>query len=280
MPVELLAVPQHQGAVVVDGGRLPTGCAALAELAGAALGRPPRVVAVASGTTPLTGGVASFSGLVANRWAQLAVLRRVREPVLLVGGDCGVETAALAVARARWGDGLGVVWWDAHADLNTPGSSPSAAFHGMALRAALGEGDPALVADPPVVAGQVVLAGVRALDPDERAVIAEGLVTHLGPDLARDPGRVAAALVGSGASHAYLHVDLDVLDPDEFGGACCPEPGGLTVDEVVAGIEAVAAALPVVGVGVTECVTTDPVELRRIMPILEAAHAALARWSD
>ncbi|SHG07014.1 arginase family protein [Streptoalloteichus hindustanus] len=275
MPVELVAVPQHQGAVVVNGGRLPTGCAALAEMAGAALRRSPRVVAVASGTTPRTGGVASLSGLVANRWAQLAAFRRVTDPVLLVGGDCGVETAALAVARERVGEGLGVVWWDAHADLHTPRTSPSAAFHGMALRAALGEGDPALVADPPITAGQVVLAGARAVDADERPAIEAGLVAHLPPEAARDPRRVAGALVATGARQAYLHVDLDVLDPGVFSGACCPEPDGLTVDEVVAGIEAVAAALPVVGVGITECVTTDRDELGRILPIVRAACAAL-----
>ncbi len=60
-----------------------------------------------------------------------------QEPVLTVGGDCGVALAPIAHA-ARRSPGLAVVWIDAHPDLNTPDSSPSGAFAGMALSAVLG----------------------------------------------------------------------------------------------------------------------------------------------
>ncbi|GGM40551.1 arginase [Longimycelium tulufanense] len=273
--VRLLAVPQHQGAIVPDAGRLPTGCAALADLAGEVLGLAGHTVAVATGGTPLTGGVANFGGLLANRWAQLAALRSVREPVLLIGGDCGVDATTLAVARLRVGEGLGVVWWDAHADLHTPATSPSNAFHGMALRAALGEGDRALVADPPLPPGHAVLAGTRSMEPAEREAIDDGLAALVAPERARDGRAVAEAAVSTGMSQVYLHIDLDVLDPEEFRGSCVPVPGGLTVAEVVAGIEAVADALPVVGVGITECTTTRPAELQRLVPLLEAVGATL-----
>ncbi|HEY8374317.1 MAG TPA: arginase family protein [Pseudonocardiaceae bacterium] len=276
--LQVHAVPQHQGAVRLEAGRLPTGCSALSALAAQVLGVEPHVVPVASGTTPRTGGVANFGGLWANRSAQLAALRGVREPVLTVGGDCGVEAVPLAVLRQRVGPGLGVVWWDAHGDLNTPATSPSGAFHGMVLRAAFGEGDPAFTADPPLHPGRAVLAGVRALDEGERDVLATGLAVHLPPERVRGPAGaevLADTVVGTGAETVYLHIDLDVLDPEEFGGVCCPEPDGLTVADVVAGIEAVATRLPVVGAGITECTTTDPHRLRRVVPLLEALAAAL-----
>ncbi|MCZ0970589.1 arginase family protein [Streptomyces albulus] len=69
-------------------------------------------------------------------------------PLRTVGGDCGVELAPVSHAVARHGADLAVVWFDAHADLNTPASSPSGGFHGMVLRTLLGQGPAALLPPP------------------------------------------------------------------------------------------------------------------------------------
>jgi very-short-patch-repair endonuclease len=88
-------------------------------------------------------------------------------PDVVVGGDCGVEVAPIEAALAAYGDGLVVVWFDAHGDLNTAESSPSGAFHGMVLRTLLGSDFPEISPLRTLHPGQVVLAGVRALDPAE-----------------------------------------------------------------------------------------------------------------
>ncbi|GAB3907230.1 arginase family protein [Kibdelosporangium lantanae] len=249
--MQIHAVPQFQGAVVPNAPGLPDGCLALAQLVGDIAGVKPYVVPVSSAGSPTVGGIANRSELITNRTAQLAALEAPEGPVLTIGGDCGVEVAPIGVARFRHGENLGVLWFDAHPDLNTPDTSPSHAFHGMSLRSLFGEGDPEFVADPPL--RHAVLVGARSMDEGERA---------------------ALRLVGGEGNPVYVHIDLDVLDPTEFNGMCYPEPNGLTITEVADAVRAI--DVPVVGAGITECVATDPAELRKLTPILEAVTEALA----
>ncbi|MEV4318377.1 arginase family protein [Actinocrispum sp. NPDC049592] len=250
--MQIHAVAQRQGALVERARLLPEGCMALAALAGEIARVRPVYVPVVAGTSGMVDGIANRAGLIENRTGQLAALEAPEGPVLTIGGDCGVDVVPIGVARFRHGEGLGVVWFDAHPDLNTPETSPSGAFHGMALRVLFGEGDPEFVAQPALTRGNAVLVGARAIDPGEQAAIDAGLPARHGI-----PG-----------DYVYVHVDLDVLDPDEFDGACYPEPGGLSVEEVVATIKAI--PVPVVGAGITECATTDPAKLRVLAPIIEA----------
>jgi arginase len=248
--MQIHAVPQRQGAVVERSRFLPAACLELSRLAGDIAYVKPYVVPVSTEDSPTVDGVANRAVLIANRTAQLAALEAPEGPVLTIGGDCGVEVAPIGVARFRHGENLGVLWFDAHPDLNTPATSPSGAFHGMALRALFGEGDPEFAAGPAL--RNAVLVGARSIDDGERA---------------------ALDLVGTEGEPVYVHVDLDVLDPTEFDGACYPEPGGLTIAEVAAAIRAI--PVPVIGAGVTECATTDRGKLRLLTPILEALISAL-----
>ncbi len=256
------AVPQFQGALTERAKDLPEGCVALAELAGHVLGSPVHHILQSRATSPVVDGVANREILTGeNRAAQLAALEAPGGPVLTIGGDCGVELVPIGVARYRYGPGLGVAWFDAHPDLNTAGTSPSGAFHGMVLRSLLGEGDLDFAADPPLEPGRAVLAGTRVFDKAEREVVDRGLVVP-----ADD---VAAGL--SGAEKVYVHLDLDVLDPGEFDGLNCPEPGGLTIPRLVAILRGL-SGFEVIGAGITECAGT---EVRVLEPILEALGALL-----
>lgn len=94
-------------------------------------------------------------------------LLSVTGPVITIGGDCGVELAAIEHALGTHPD-LAVVWFDARPDLNTPATSPSHAFTGMVLRTLLGEGaELPLVPATPLAVDRVVLAGSRAYDAAE-----------------------------------------------------------------------------------------------------------------
>ncbi|WP_037311390.1 arginase family protein [Amycolatopsis orientalis] len=250
------AVPQFQGALTERAPELPEGCVALAELAGHVLGVPVHYILQNRETSPVADGIANREVLTGpNRAAQLAALEAPGGPVLTIGGDCGVELVPIGVARYRFGPGLGVAWFDAHPDLNTAETSPSGAFHGMVLRSLLGEGDPDFAANPPVEPGRVVLAGARVFDEAERAAVERGLVV--------ETADVAAGL--SGSDKIYVHLDLDVLDPGEFDGLNCPEPGGLTIERLVAMLRGL-NGFEVVGAGITECVGT---RVRGLEPVLE-----------
>lgn len=186
---------------------------------------------------------------------------------VVAGGDCGVELAPIEAALAAYGDGLAVVWFDAHGDLNTPESSPSGAFHGMVLRTLLGEGPPELAPRLTLRPSQVVLAGVRALDPSEKEFVAE----H---DIALVPAAelesLPSVLAATGAKAVYLHIDLDVLDPAVFASVGCPEPGGVSLAALVDAVRAVTARFPLAGVGITEYEPARPADRDVLITLADA----------
>lgn len=253
---------------------LPSGGRALAKLAGEVLGADVRAIPVGEYESPVVDGIANRAVLLENRAAQRAALR-TRSKVLTIGGDCGVDLEPVRAVRERYGRTLGLAWFDAHGDLHTPATSPSHAFHGMVLRAALGDGDPDFAATPRIGGGRAVLLGARSMEPAERELVWRGTVRYLPVHAARHSGMAGSAVLETDADEVYLHVDLDVLDPAEFDGVGCPTPGGLTVAEVVGAIHAIAAVTPVIGAGITECATDDPAALRTLVPLLEAVGSVL-----
>jgi arginase len=260
--------------VVARAALLPAGGRALAKLAGEVLGVDVRTVPVAEHGSDTVDGIANRAVLLANRAEQRAALGG-RGRVLTVGGDCGVELEPIRACRERYGHTFGVAWFDAHGDLNTPATSPSGAFHGMVLRSVLGDGDPEFAASPRIGGGRATLLGTRALDDAEWPEVWRMVVRHLPVHAARRPVMASSAVLEMDSDEVYLHVDLDVLEPGEFDGACYPEPNGLRVAELVGAIRAIAAVTPVVGAGITECATDDPDALRVLTPLLEVIGEVL-----
>lgn len=172
-----------------------------------------------------------------------------------VGGDCAVDLEPVAAALRRHGDRLNLVWFDAHADMNTPATSPSGAFHGMILRTLQGEGPADLVPSPALRPDQVALCGTRSIDPGEQEYIDR---TGIGDLTTVDDDAVL-----------YLHVDLDVLDGITSVGY--PEPGGLSPAALTERIAALAARHQIAGLAITEYAPADPKDedmLRQLVPEL------------
>lgn len=277
MPARFYVVPEWQGSSssrsmrLIDGaeairGDLPSGATETVEVplgAGEALGT----------------GVARFSSLTQVRDRLAEALRRApadRTPIV-VGGDCGVELAAVEHALAARDD-VAVIWFDAHADLHLPGDSPSGAFHGMVARALLGEGAEGLTASPALAPGRLVLAGVRACEPEEDAFIAEAGVPMLGPGALEDPAALVEAVAATGAGAVYVHVDLDVIDPEEIQGVAAPEPFGVPVPALTAAIRALRERFTLVGAGITEFAPASPADARADLPaVLRVLSALTAR---
>jgi len=176
------------------------------------------------------------------------------ERTVVIGGDCSVSIAAAARHAA---DDLAVVWIDAHADLNDPGSSPSGSLAGMALRALVG-GVPDALDAPAVAPGRVVLVGARERDAAEDAFIAEEGIRHLTENDLADPGALAAAVAATGASRVYVHLDLDVLDPAEFTGSAWGIPFGVPVADLVASLRRLRADSEVVGATIAGFAPASP----------------------
>jgi arginase len=182
---------------------------------------------------------------------------------LVLGGDHSVALGTLGgMARAR-GPG-GVLWFDAHGDLNRPETSPSGNVHGMPLAAALGLAGPEFESDeyplPAVEPGRVALVGVRSLDPGEQALLAE-LETRVFTMSDLDRMGVEAAMREalehvSGDGFVHLSLDMDVLDPEVAPGVGTPVRGGLSYREAHLAMELVAEAGVV---GSLEVVEVNPI---------------------
>ncbi len=156
---------------------------------------------------------------------------------------CAGAIATLPVL-ARYRPDACVVWFDAHADCNTPQTSPTGYLGGLVLTGACGLWDSGLGGD--LDPGNIVLGGVRDTDPAEQRLIDEGVVRAVpcGPDLA---ARVREAVAGRSV---YFHLDCDVLEP----GIVPTEyrvPGGLSLAELH-GVAAVLAEHEVVGLEIAE----------------------------
>jgi arginase len=160
-----------------------------------------------------------------------------QRPVVL-GGCCCAHIGAVTGLAQRHGR-IGVVWLDAHGDLNTPQSSPSGNEWGMPFRIIL---DQSLAA-----VGDCVLIGARSLDPPEQHFIAETRLACSIDDLDR---------VLDGVDGVYVAFDFDVLEAGEIE-CFMPEPGGISLDEGVAIVEQVSRRAPIVGIGLTGLVSSQ-----------------------
>jgi arginase len=207
--------------------------------------------------------------------AELAVLEA---PVITIGGDCGADLASVQQAVASHPAGsVAVVWFDAHGDLNNVSTSPSGAFHGMVVRALLGDGPDGLAATGPARLHheQLVLAGTRALDDGESAFVDKMGITVISPDGFEDPQTLVRAVEATGASAVYLHIDLDVLDPSAVDGIGYPEPFGVTPGQLADVVRALRARFELAGAAITEFAPESPEAAGRDLPVILRVLGAL-----
>jgi arginase len=170
-----------------------------------------------------------------------------RVPVVL-GGDHSIAMGTLCGLAAAAGRPGGVLWIDAHADLNRPETSPTGNVHGMPLAAALGLAGPAFADDrlsfPAVERERVALVGARSLDPDEReAVRSSGIRVFTTSEIDRigiERVVTEALAVAGGPGFVHVSLDLDALDPEVAPGVGTPVRGGLTYREAHLACELVA----------------------------------------
>lgn len=172
---------------------------------------------------------------------------------LVLAGNCITSVGVLASLPP----GTGVVWLDAHGDVNTPETTRSGFLDGMSLATVMGrcwQGMAAAVHDfAPVPEEHVLHVGARDLDPAEAEYLERSRLAVLPPDAARDEDELAAAVdqLAARVQQVYLHVDLDVHDPSEGVANPFPAPGGLTADKVRNVVRAVAARLPIAAAAIT-----------------------------
>lgn len=176
---------------------------------------------------------------------------------LVLAGNCNTAVGTLGgLGRSD----VGVVWFDAHGDFNTPETTVTGFLDGMALALVTGRCWRAVAASvpgfEPVSPEHVVLVGARDFDPAERAALESTAVTLVPPDVVHERGTAAAlephlAALRAGVRRLYLHLDLDVLDPREATANQFTAPDGLTITEVADALRLIARRGPIAAAALT-----------------------------
>jgi arginase len=217
---------------------------------------------------------------------------RSESRLLVVGGDCTSHAGALAGLRRAVGAGLGgreprlgICWFDAHGDFNTPDTTPSGNVWGMPFAMLCGRGEADLVGacDGPLVdEADAALLGGQVLDETESRMLAASPVAQFGAGMLSGTAGLAALRAWADTVSAridgwYIAFDLDAIDAAEGLSLAMPEPDGISVVTAVAAVRAIAAAGPVLGFGATAAMARDDLDFARTVAVIaELTEAALA----
>jgi arginase len=216
--------------------------------------------------------IARAASIIARKIERIMILEHFP---LVLGGDHSIaigSVSGLASAARERGHKLGLLWIDAHGDINTPETTPSGNIHGMPLAVLLGFGPDELttIAGPPpkVDPANVALVGIRSLDSGEKKRLKEtGVEVHTMSDIDRlGVHRVmkkALARVTDGTQLVHVSLDLDAVDPAVAPGVGTPVKGGLDYREAHLIMELIADA------GVM-----TSLELVEVNPILDQRNAS------
>jgi arginase len=213
--------------------------------------------------------------------SNLRVLRNVRDfierrdpaTIFLVGGTCASEIAPVSFLNRKYDRDVTVLWFDAHGDLNTPESSLSKHFHGMPLRILMGDGPKEIQAFvfEHLLCSQVILAGSRDLDPLEVAYAEHNQMVFLSTAALANTDALVSAIRKSGSENLYIHLDFDVLEPNDFPHLLLPTPDGMMFEDLIEVLGRLRDEFSVIGSSIVEYVPVgagDPDRMERLVDTL------------
>jgi len=199
-----------------------------------------------------------------------AIDRALRESTAtkigIIGGGCGVEVPIVSYLVSKYSN-LQLIWFDAHADLNSPDSSPSKYFHGMPLRFIV-EGQDNEIGEKfqTLDSRNVRLIGTRDLDLPEAAFIKAMNIDLI--EISRDYWTNLESKVKKDIP-TYIHLDLDVLDPSEYKNVKCPVSKGLSIADLERSIAFIADNTNLVGMSIVENTELQMREIGKLATVFE-----------
>lgn len=188
--------------------------------------------------------------------------------ITTIGGDCGIAIIPISYLNLQYNN-LAVIWLDAHADLNTPDSSPSKTFHGMPMRLLLGEGDEKIkkLMFSEINANQILYVGLRNTDKaEEDYIIANDIFRTSKINYAQ----IKKRLTQQNFNKIYIHIDLDVIDPSIFQFVKVPSKNGVEADKLASLITQLQNDYKVVGYSICESIACNNEQISPIKSILNA----------
>ncbi len=183
-----------------------------------------------------------------------------------IGGDCGLEIIPVSYLNSEYKN-FGVIWFDAHADINLPEESPSHNFHGMPLRLLLGEIDSEIGSLPfsVLTPAQIHYIGLRDVDSLEQDKIVQD---HIYAPLTLSMGHLIATLKKKKIKNLYLHFDLDCIEPNDYKQTYYTIPNGISIKEAEDILMELKAEFNIVGSSILESTAIAQDELSPIEHII------------
>ncbi len=186
----------------------------------------------------------------------------------IVGGDCGLEIVPVSYLNKKYNGDLGVIWFDAHGDINAPHESSSCNFHGMPLRTLLGETDEGMhsLLFSKITPAQIHYAGLRDIDDTEQARIDKDQIYYSSET---NTPILIETLKKKGLKNLYLHFDFDVLEPTDYDKTYYQVNNGIKIKAAENCIKALHDNFNIVGSSVLESITVNQKELTPIKTIID-----------
>lgn len=263
MDIELISAPYHLGQFRVGMGNGPEAILAYGAAASLeATGCRTRVTTVHLSAGQPNEVIASFNLQKLVGDCVRSAVEHESLPIALTG-NCNTAAIGMISGLPR---NIGIVWFDAHADFETPETTLSGFLDGMALSMATGdcwhglrEG---LVGSPMAPANRIVLIGMRDSSRSEMKRLDTSGITLIGGERVCDSSPnsdldVALRTLASKVDGVYLHIDLDVLDSSIGRANAFASPGGLSVSQLAKTIAEIGSVLPIYGAGIA---SYDPAE--------------------
>ena len=219
--------------------------------------------------------IAEFNGKLSDKVHEILEQEKFS---LVLGGDHSLAIGSVAGTIRKFGDNLGLIWIDAHADINTDETSPTGNIHGMPIASLLGLGSKALTdiaKNQRISADKVMIIAARDIDSGEEMIISENNVSLLKMSQINQEGiesickQVNEIISGWGVDNIHLSIDIDSLDSELVPGTGTPVADGLSVDELNKLIDTIMATRKV------KC--ADVVELN---PMLDSTDGTTQKTID
>ena len=224
-----------------------------------------------------------FNGLIAE---QVATARRAGKAVLMTGGDCVHITGVVGGLQDVHGPDarIGLVWFDAHGDFNTPYTTLTGSMGGMPVAVCAGLAFPtwresAHIAAP-LPADRIAMVDVRNLDPAEEQLIRSAGILIAAPAAGFSGDDLTAVItdLASRCDLLYLHIDSDILDESYVPNHSTVEPDGPDMAQVLAAVDVVMATGKVAAYAVVSVYASGEGRERSVQSGIELIGGGLAAW--
>lgn len=169
------------------------------------------------------------------------------QQIFAIGGGCDGDVPVIANLNRKYNGDLTVIWLDAHGDLNSPSESETGLFYGMPARVLMGDCSVFQeIIEVPLSPTNLMHIGGRDFDPPELHYLEQNRIYH------SQSLHINEVLARIGNKPVYVHLDLDVVNPDEFPNTPLPVPKGLTRQEVIELLTKLSQLPNFVGLGLYE----------------------------